>query len=797
MADRGLLPAVGLPEVEIADPRDPSHGDFVCNFALVASKSVGKPPREIAEELRSSVLDGGDSIFESIEVAGPGFLNLRMSPSFISGYVPAVLGAREGFGRTTADSPLKINVEFVSVNPNGPITIGSGRGAAFGSALSSVLEAAGHTVHREYYINDGVNSEQMRLFAESVRAICEGRPVPSNGYKGDYVFEVAQSTLSQRTRLVLDMSRELDAVRESFQQGLSLSKEVKPKVKHLLEQGLIVNDAFGYVVFPEITFSAQWYGRFLDEEPFRKQELMEIERAIRMARRRLSLGVSPTERLASGFLSQLLAETVWIRRKLSQRAELMRSVTDAHRTIRRRQKSIDKLMDKMAAVQDSALTLADLRKLSSLLPTSRIQTIAQEAMLWKQHRDLSAFGVEFDTWFSEQSLHNTGMVEKEIAAVEASGGADTRPIRQKLKLAKGGKIEDVEIEPQAGDVSEEGDTVEAPQGDGETLWLRSTKFGDDMDRVLRRKDGRLTYISSDIAYHKDKFNRPEGADKLITVLGPDHHGYIGRLTAVVAAVELAANKATPEPSSKPLSETDAKIYASPEERDACRAALEKAKKELEVVIFQLVRFTKDGKPAPMRKRDGNIYALIDLIKEIGQHAKPNSPAEEQLVIGRDVARFFYLMRSHDTTFDFDLNLAEKQSDENPVFYVQYAHARICSLIEKAREAGLNPEDQTDRSALLVDPREHALIKKICDLPYEVKRCAEDYGVHRLTTYATELARAYHYFYDGCRVIEMDNVELSQARLSLCLATRVALRATFGLLGISAPERMDREVAPES
>jgi arginyl-tRNA synthetase len=324
--------------------------------------------------------------------------------------------------------------------------------------------------------------------------------------------------------------------------------------------------------------------------------------------------------------------------------------------------------------------------------------------------------------------------------------------------------------------------------DSSTLWLRSTKFGDDQDRVLRRQDGRLTYIASDVAYHKDKFNRPANADKLITVLGPDHHGYIGRLHAVVAALLM-------EPSNNadaaPMTDLEAKLYGSPAERDACQAALALSKEKLEVVIFQLVRFMKDGKPAPMRKRDGNIYALIDLVDEIGRTVKPNASKEEQQEVGKDVARFFYLMRSHDTTFDFDLDLAERQSDENPVFYVQYAHARICSVIAKAAEAGLTADTLTE---YLTHPKELALIKMISDLPYEVSRAAEDYGVHRLATYAIDLARAYHHFYDACRVIQADQVELSRARLALCEATRSALRSTFKLLGISAPERMDRAEA---
>lgn len=650
----GRLPAeVSEVPIEISDTKQPEHGDFACNFAMVASKKAGMNPRQLGEMLKESVealkrssaedttIQGSNAptLVDAIEVAGPGFLNIRLNPAWIASFVPQVLEKGQNLPnapRLQRSNAQKINVEFVSVNPNGPITIGSGRGAAYGSTLSNVLEAAGNEVHREYYINDGVNSEQMRLFAESVKAHVQGKPLPENGYKGDYVEGVAKALVQ----------------------------------------------AHGTITTDQI----DWF-----------------------------------------------------------------------------------------------------------------QQVSQDYMLAFQKSDLAAFGVTFDTWFSEQSLHVSGAVADEIEKMTASAVADDKPVRTKLKLAKGGVIEDVEIEAQAGDVAEDDDSpntqsdhqaTEQPRN-LETLWLRSTKFGDDMDRVLRRRDGRLTYIASDVAYHKDKFNRPANADKLITILGPDHHGYIGRLQAVVAAMLKAEGLVSTQGTGEPLSEIDAKIYVSPEERDTCQAALADAKRKLEVQIFQLVRFMKEGKPAPMRKRDGNIYALIDLIKEIGEKVTPKGTEEEKLTAGKDVARFFYLMRSHDTTFDFDLDLAEKQSDENPVFYVQYAHARICSVIRKANEAGITVSNSADFS-LLEQDRELTLVKKICDLPYEVKRCAEDYGVHRLTTYAIELARTYHHFYDVCRVIQPEQPELSKARLALCEATRIALKGTLDLLGISAPERMERE-----
>lgn len=625
----GALPRIELPAIEIIDTKSPEHGDYACNIAMTASKLFGKNPREIGD-LIASKLDGA-------EVAGPGFLNLRVPTGVLVEQAAAQI---QRINHPLANPNAKrINIEFVSVNPNGPITIGSGRGAAFGSTLCNVLEAAGHTVHREYYINDGVSSEQMRLFGESVKAICNGQPVPDNGYKGDYVHEVA--------------------------------------------------------------------GR-----------------------------IDPST--GDGTTAWFKSET-------------------------------------------------------------------EKLMVAKQADDLRAFGIRFDTWFSEQSLHDSGKVTADMQSLVEKGVADDHPYRTTLKLAKGGIISEVLREEQAVDEDD-------AEGQEPTLWLRSTRFGDDMDRVLRRRDGRPTYVASDLSYHADKLTRPENADQMITVLGPDHHGYIGRLTAVVASYFLdaqprprggevgeqsepgegaASSAPSPQPSPPEGGEgaIDAQLYGSPENKAACQAALATAKEKLQVVIFQIVRFMKDGKPAPMRKRDGNIYALIDLINEIGQAALPDAPTEKQQELGRDVARFFYLMRSHETAMDFDLDLAAKQSDENPVFYVQYAHARICSIIAKAHEQGFKATGLETSADKLAHEREHALLKRILDLPYEIERAATDYGVHRLATYATELARAFHYFYDGCRVIQVEEPDLTQARLALCEATKLTLARVFTLLGISAPESM--------
>lgn len=670
----GILPAeVRDVPVEIIDPKNPEHGDFACNFAMMASKKAGKNPRELAELLKAGL--ESSSAIELVEVAGPGFINLTLHRSFVAGFVGQVLDLGvDGLARSApAGSGQKINVEFVSVNPNGPITIGSGRGAAYGSTLCNVLEAAGNTVHREYYINDGVNSEQMRLFGASVRALVKGESVPENGYKGDYVQEVATAVASETI------------YKDELRAGRSGSRTRN------------LSDSYGT-------------NEMYDPRPNWN-----------------SLALNLTEKLG--------------RNEIRVREDI------------------------------------------ELLDVDVFKSLSESLMIETQMRDLSIFGVKYETWFSEQSLHDAGTVAAEIDALEAKGIADTQTIRRKLKLAKGNKVEEVIVEEQSKPLDDEGNVIETDESAvSDTLWLRSTKLGDDMDRVLKRKDGRLTYIASDVAYHKDKFNRPAGADKLITILGPDHHGYIGRLTAVVAAMRLESYEIG-EPCEN---EIDRALYAGNGEKEACEKALALAKEQLEVQIYQLVRFMKDGKPAPMRKRDGNIYALIDLMKEIGAKMKPESPIEEQLNAGRDVARFFYLMRSHDTTFDFDLDLAEKQSDENPVFYVQYAHARIQSILTRAAS---EIDATTTSFELLTHEREKALIKKIVDLSDEVRRAAADYGVHRIATYAIELARSFHAFYDQCKVIQPDQPALSAQRLKLCESTQIALKSALNLLGVSAPDRM--------
>jgi arginyl-tRNA synthetase len=554
----GRLPA-GLPaDVELTETKSAEHGDCATNYAMINSKGAGMNPRALGELLAKELASA--PLFSRVEVAGPGFLNFHLKAEAIATWVGEVLKKGEEFAVVAKESPRKVNVEFVSVNPNGPITVGSGRGAAFGDALCRVLRAAGDRVDAEYYINDALNSQQMRLFALSVQfylARTAGQEIefPEGGYKGEYVEDVA---VALRTASVA----------------------------------------------------------------------------------------------------------------------------------------------------------------SETTPIEELQKLAEGMMIEAQRRDLAAFGVRFDRWFSEQALHTAGHVTAAITQLQSNGAADQEPYHSEM-VHDGKEISWKRVDDEPG-----------------PLWLRSSKFGDEKDRVLVRSDGRPAYIAGDLAYMEDKLGT-RAYDKAFLVLGPDHHGYIGRMNAVCQAL------------------------GHPQEK-------------FEIIIYQLVRFVRDGQPAPMRKRDGNIYELRDLIADIGV----------------DAARFFYLMRSHDSPMDFDLDLAARQGDDNPVFYVQYAHARIASVLAKAAEAGFGSLDWDPSYAeLLVHPKELALVKKALELPEEIRRCAEDFGVHRLTTFAVELSRTYHHFYDACRVIQADQPELTKARLCLCRAAQISLRATFRLLGVSAPDRM--------
>ena len=536
----GALPESASPPITLERPKNPDHGDYSSNIAMLLARGVGKSPLEVANVISAYLSHTG---IASVEVAPPGFINIRLDPEWVAGHLPQVLAMDERFGETDMGRGKRALVEYVSANPNGPLTLGHGRNGVIGDVLARCLRKAGWEVETEFYLNDSGASLQMQLFGESVRVrylqlLGHDVPLPDDGYKGEYLVELAK------------------AIREKYGDGLA---EVVP-------------------------------------------------------------------------------------------AE-------------------DKLLFKR---------------------------LAEEEMRQDQAKDIEAFRLHFDRFVSEQKLHDEGLVEAAIAQLRAHGYA----------------------------YESEG-----------AVWFRSTDFGDDKDRPLVRSTGEPTYIAADAAYHKNKYDR--GYDLMIDVWGADHHGYVPRMKAVVAAMGYDPDK-------------------------------------LQLLIYQLVRLWRGKEQVRMSTRAGEMITLREVLDEVGV----------------DVARFFLLMRSHDTALDFDLELAKKRSDENPVYYVQYAHARICSILRKAEEAGLPAGDCTP--GLLSDPAEVVLELKLLELPDEVERVVTETAPHRLTTYCQELARLFHLFYDRCRVVDPTNPELSRARLTLCRAVRVTLRNTLDLMGISAPERMEKE-----
>jgi arginyl-tRNA synthetase len=516
-------------------PPKPDLGDYSTNAAMLLAPGRGEAPREVAELLREE-LDGRlGSTAERIEVAGPGFINLFLADRWYREGVGAVLAAGDGFGGGVVAASERIQVEFVSANPTGPLTAAGGRHAAYGDSVARILGFAGHDVEREYYVND--KGGQVRRFAESIAARMTGAEPPEDGYEGAYVE---------------DLARDLQAA-----------------------------------------------------------------------------GADP------GYFDAL-------------------------------------------------------------------ERLGAERMREAARATLERFGVVFDNWYSERSLYETGKVE---AALD--------------DLRRRGHIYDTEG----------------------AVWLRTTEFGDDKDRVLIRSDGEPTYFASDVAYHRDKLER--GFERLLNVLGADHHGYVARIKAALQA-----------------------LGADPD--------------RFEALLMQLVHVVEGGERAQMSKRRGEFVSLDELIDDIGT----------------DAARFLMLQRSHDRTVDLDLELARRQSQDNPVYYVQYAHARIASILRKAGE-GAPEQAVADLDATLdspVEPSERALVKRLLELPGEVGAAAEARAPHRLSAYATVTAADFHAFYRDCRVVGAESEDGARpgteaGRLAICVATKRVIARTLELLGVSAPERM--------
>jgi arginyl-tRNA synthetase len=497
-------------------PKRAGFGDYSTNAAMLLAPVLEQPPREIAERLGEALSARLGPELSRVDVAGPGFLNIFLSGDWYEAAAERMREAGEGWGGGGADPVEKINVEFVSANPTGPLTAAGGRHAAFGDGLARLLEFRGHEVAREYYVNDA--GTQVLKLGESIRARARGEDAPEDGYQGEYVAELA--------------ARIPDAAERS----------------------------------PE------------------------------------DLGPAGVELLLEGIRASL-----------------------------------------------------------------------------------HAFGADFDTWASEQRIRDSGEIEKALAL-----------------LRERGYVYDFEG----------------------AVWLRTTEFGDDKDRVLRRSTGEYTYFAPDIAYHLDKHER--GFERLIDVWGADHHGYVPRMKAAFAA-----------------------LGEEPE--------------KLELLIMQFVNIV--GRQ--MSKRRGEFVTLDDLLADIGV----------------DAARWFMLQRSHDTTVELNLDLAKEQSSENPVYYVQYAHARASSILRERSAPDSVP------SGFEVHPSEAELIKRLLAFPEEVAEAAARRAPHRISTYALELAQTFTAFYRDCPVLKADSDELRDWRLVLTDLSRRTIAQSLALLGVSAPETM--------
>jgi len=504
---------------------EPQFGDYSSNVAMVLAKNVGEKPQVLAEKIIKEITELNSEIIESAEIAGPGFINFKISLACFQKEVKNIIGAAGGYGQTDLGADLKVNIEFISANPTGPLTLGNGRNAYFGDCLTRVLKAYGAKVETEYYVND--RGVQITTLGHSVLGDAEAV------YKGAYIEEIASRISS----------------------------------KDPAEAG---------------------------------------------------------EEAAKILLDEYVKKTI------------------------------------------------------------------------------TKMGINFDLWFSEKSLHESNEVAKTLGILENLG----------LVYKK-----------------------------EDAVWLKTTDFGDDKDRVVVTSTGEYTYFASDIAYHYHKMNR--GYNILIDFWGADHHGYIGRLNAAI---------------------------------DMLRGDLDWGG-QFKVMICQLVRLMSNGQEVRMSKRAGNYVLLDELIDEVGP----------------DVTRFFFLDRTLDTHMEFDLDLAKEKSDKNPVYYIQYAYARINSILAKIDSLGLSFQTRGARdpgsTSLIKEPEEIELIKKLIKLPELVEEIAGDYQVQKLAFYARDLANSFHHFYEKCPVVKASSPELTLARAELLEATKIVLKNTLDLIGVSSPEKM--------
>ncbi|MBV2091961.1 MAG: arginine--tRNA ligase [Candidatus Thiodiazotropha sp. (ex Ctena orbiculata)] len=571
LAAQDRIPSDSLAVPKIERARDSKHGDFATNAALVLAKPAGKNPRELAQAIIDAL--PASELVEKCDIAGPGFINFTLSSTAYHSLIPTIISQADRYGRSDLGAGKKVQVEYVSANPTGPLHVGHGRGAAYGSVVADLLEAVGYQVHREYYVNDA--GRQMDILATSVwlryLELCdESLTFPANGYKGDYVWDIA-ATLHR------DHGEDYKVAAETLFEGVPADEpDGGDKEAHI--DGLI-----------------QQAKKLLGDNRYR-------------------------------FVFELGLNTI----------------------------------------------LDDIRD------------------------DLCLFGVNYEEWYSERSLMESGAVNQVIEHLRSSGHL----------YEKGG-----------------------------ALWFRSTDFGDEKDRVVVRDNGQTTYFASDIAYHLDKLQR--GFERVIDVWGADHHGYVPRVKAALQALGEDADK-------------------------------------LDVLLVQFAILYRGGEKAQMSTRSGEFVTLRELRKEVGA----------------DAARFFYVMRKCEQHMDFDLDLAKSQSNDNPVYYLQYAHARICSVLQQAAEQQITIAG--DASAIdyacLVESQEEALLTNLAKYPEALELSALNEEPHQLTHYLRDLATDFHTYYNAHKFL-VEDAELRDARLQLILATRQVIRNGLGLLGVSAPEKM--------
>ncbi|MCS6765941.1 MAG: arginine--tRNA ligase [Candidatus Protistobacter heckmanni] len=574
-AAKALAPeGATIPEVTLERPKVTAHGDLACNIAMQMAKPLRANPRELAQKLADALLgDAGlKHLLAGVDIAGPGFLNLKLTDAARQEAVRAVLAEGAEFGRGKAAEGKQVMLEFVSANPTGPLHVGHGRQAALGDALSNLMAAQGWKVHREFYYNDA--GMQIGNLALSVQARARGLAPGQDGwpeaaYNGDYIADIAADFLARKTVSAADGA------------PVAGSGDVED--------------------------------------------------------------IDGIRHFAVGYLRH------------------------------------------------------------------------------EQDLDLQVFGVRFDQYYLESSLYTEGKVEEVVAALAAAG--------------------------------------KSYEQDG-ALWLRSTEYGDDKDRVMRKSDGGYTYFVPDVAYHLSKWRR--GFTKVINIQGSDHHGTIARVRAGLQGLGAGIPQGYPD-----------------------------------YVLHKMVTVMKNGEEVKISKRAGSYVTLRDLIEwsneregeaageSAGENAaKTASPAE--LTRGRDAVRFFLISRKADTEFVFDVDLVRKQSDDNPAYYVQYAHARICSILNQwgGDAAALAGADVSP----LTGPAAGNLLRRLAEFPQMLAAAAAELAPHAVAFYLRDLAGDFHTFYNAERVL-VDDEALKTARLALLAATRQVLRNGLTVLGVSAPERM--------